>query len=1379
MDNKKYYVGLDMGTDSVGWAVTDTNYVLERAKGKDMWGARLFSAAKTAAKRRKFRIGRRRRQREVARINYLKMCFSPAIEKIDSGFIHRLDESKYFLEDRSEENKQKFALFNDKEFNDKDYFKKYKTIFHLRAELLEDNPVKKHDVRLVYLALLNMFKHRGNFLYSSLSDESDSVSMKEAFSDFVELANILDISFPQSIDTAKLEEILGDRGTTKIEKLERITKLIGINKKDSPASYELMQMWCGQKGKMINIFPDVINEENKNLSISFSDTDFDEKIALLSDLVGEENTDIIFCAKEIHDIGALACIMKGYRFLSQARVAAYDKHNEDLKELKAVLKEYDKDAYEKFFRIMQDGNYSAYVGSVNSDKVKQRRNENKGRSQEELYKTIKDIFKKLPESAKDDARIIDIQHKMEIYDFLPKQLTASNGIIPNQVHAKEMRKILDNASTYLDFLNDKDESGLTVKERILRMFTFCMPYFVGPIGQSGNKKGLNSWAERIEQGKVYPWNLAQKIDLDGAAEKFIVRMLRNCTYMDDQKALPKQSLLYEKFQVLNELNNLKIHGEKISVELKQDIYNNLFMKGKKVTNNKLFSYLVALGKMGKDEKPEIEISGIDGDFKNYLSSVNKFAPILGAENVYGKYREMIEQTIFWGTVYGDNRKLINRKIKEKYPEILDDEQIKRISGFKFSGWGKLSKKLLEMPGKEGSIEEDKSIIISMWESNENFMELLSGRHTYRDEIDKTLKKREKELIEWEYDDLNEMYLSPSVKRMTWQTIRIMQDICSIKGHAPARVFVEMPREDGEKNKRTESRKAKLKKLYKGQKDFLKEIDTYEEKNFKEKKLYLYCLQNKKSMYTGKPIDLENLLSNNSRYDIDHIYPRHYVKDDSLDNNLVLVEKEINNDIKGGDYPLDKKIQDSMICFWRDLLNRGFMTKEKFDRLTRITEFTEQELADFIARQLVETRQGTKAITQILKSALPDSEIVFTKAGVVSTFRQKFNIPKVRSLNSCHHAHDAYLNIVAGNVYYVKFTANPLNFIIESRKRDSGYEYRYHMDKVFEYDVRRNSEVAWVSQKDNDPGTIKTIKKMLAKTSVLLTNKSYIEHGGIFGKATLLSAKIAGNNSKAYFPVKTTEERLQDVSRYGGVTSISNAAYALVQYNIGDETIRALIGVPIYLGDVSIKSEKLYVYLKKIIEKDNSKKIIDSFSIRRYPIRQGTPIIINGYRYILQGATKNQIYLKNFISLYLLYEHQVYLKKIEKAVRNKDYSEIDKNGNMLLTSEENISLFKQLKDKLSNGIYLNRLRSIREILQNGMDEFTELSVEKQCAIIMQIIYWFNTTTQTIDLSELKKSGGSKNGGKLRITKKVSKFNEVKLIDYSPTGLIERRIDLLKI
>ena len=46
---ERYYLGLDMGTSSVGWAVTDEKYQIVRKKGKDLWGVRLFPEAQTAA----------------------------------------------------------------------------------------------------------------------------------------------------------------------------------------------------------------------------------------------------------------------------------------------------------------------------------------------------------------------------------------------------------------------------------------------------------------------------------------------------------------------------------------------------------------------------------------------------------------------------------------------------------------------------------------------------------------------------------------------------------------------------------------------------------------------------------------------------------------------------------------------------------------------------------------------------------------------------------------------------------------------------------------------------------------------------------------------------------------------------------------------------------------------------------------------------------------------------------------------------------------------------------------------------------------------------------------------------------------------------------
>lgn len=47
-----YYLGLDIGTSSIGWAVTDKKYNILKFNGKSMWGVRLFDETDTAQARR-------------------------------------------------------------------------------------------------------------------------------------------------------------------------------------------------------------------------------------------------------------------------------------------------------------------------------------------------------------------------------------------------------------------------------------------------------------------------------------------------------------------------------------------------------------------------------------------------------------------------------------------------------------------------------------------------------------------------------------------------------------------------------------------------------------------------------------------------------------------------------------------------------------------------------------------------------------------------------------------------------------------------------------------------------------------------------------------------------------------------------------------------------------------------------------------------------------------------------------------------------------------------------------------------------------------------------------------------------------------------------
>lgn len=500
----KYYLGLDMGTNSVGWAATDPEYRLLKAKGKDLWGIREFNEASGAVERRTHRISRRRRQREQVRIGILKDYFHDAICEVDPGFFQRLENSKYHEEDKDVEVRYKNNIFNDSNYTDKDYFNEYPTIYHLRNELISST--EKHDVRLVFLALLNMFKHRGHFLNAGLGENNGESNIDNAYFELTELlSELTEYHLSQDIDCKQIEAILSRRDMSRTHKAEELAGVLHVDLKNKPYK-ELIRGLCGLKFNACVVFPDVQSEEVTKLDICLSESTFDEKSDEIANIIGEDYFEIIMAMKEMFDIGSLASIMKGHNYLSQARVASYTKHKEDLKLLKEVIKKYcGKKEYDKFFNSDADGSYASYVGSYNS-KNKERRVGNK-RTSEELYKEIKKLLK---DAQKEDENVQKILTSIENETFLPKQLTASNGVIPNQVHAREMKKILSNAENYLPFLTEKDETGLSVSERILKLFTFQIPYYVGPTSENSGKNGGNGWVVRREDGQVLPWNIDEK-----------------------------------------------------------------------------------------------------------------------------------------------------------------------------------------------------------------------------------------------------------------------------------------------------------------------------------------------------------------------------------------------------------------------------------------------------------------------------------------------------------------------------------------------------------------------------------------------------------------------------------------------------------------------------------------------------------------------------------------------------------------------------------------------------------------------------------------------------------------------------------------------------
>ena len=1365
MKNLKYYIGLDIGTASVGWAVTDESYNVPKFNGKKMWGVRLFDDAKTAEERRTQRGSRRRLNRRKERINLLQDLFAEEISQVDSNFFLRLENSDLYRDDKDEKLKSKYTLFNDKNFKDKDYHKKYPTIHHLIMDLIEDE--NKKDIRLIYLACHYLLKNRGHFIFEGQKFDTKS-SFDKSINDLkIHLHDEYNIDL--EFNNEDLIKIIADSSLNKINKKKELKNIIG----DTKFLRAISAIMIGSSQKLIDLFEDGEFEETEIKSVDFSNTAFEDKYSEYEEVMGDKIS-LLNILKAIYDSSILENLLKdanqssdGRKYISSAFVKKYNKHGEDLKKLKNIIKKYLPLEFGNIFRNKEiTDNYVSYTKSsiTNNKRVKA----SKFTNQEDFYKFIKKYLETIKnkkinslETNDKDLIIIDqILRDIELKTFMPKLKSSDNGVIPYQLKLMELKKILENQSKYYEFLNEIDKYG-TVKEKIESIMEFRIPYYVGPL----NPDSKYAWIKRSDI-KIKPWNFKDVVDLDSSREEFIDRLIGRCTYLKEEKVLPKASLIYNEFMVLNELNNLKLNSFPISEDMKKAIFEELFKTRKKVTL-KAVSNLI---KKDFNITEDILLSGTDGDFKQGLNSYIDFKNIIGNKVDRDDYREKIEEIIKLIVLYVDDKSYLKKKIQSAYKNDFKDDEIKKIASLNYKDWGRLSKKLLTgIEGIDKETGETGNIIYFMREHNLNLMELLSMHYTFAEEIEKLNPVDNRELC---YEMVDELYLSPSVKRMLWQSLRIVDEVKNIIGSDPEKIFIEMARAKEEKNNRKESRKNKLIEFYKfGKKAFideigeerynylLNEINKEEESKFRWDNLYLYYTQLGRCMYSLEPIELSDLKSNNI-YDQDHIYPKSKIYDDSMENR-VLVKKNLNHE-KGNQYPIPEKVLNkNAYGFWKILFDKGLIGQKKYTRLTRRNPFEERELAEFIERQIVETRQATKETANLLKKICKNSEIVYSKAENASRFRQEFDIIKCRTVNDLHHMHDAYLNIVVGNVYNTKFTKNPINFI-----KDKDNIRSYNLENMFKYNVTRGNYTAWIADDSNGSiktATIKKVKKEIEGTNYRFTRMSHIGTGGLYDQNLM-------RKGKGQIPQKENTKK-SDIEKYGGYNKASSAYFALVESEgkAGRERTLETIPIMVYNQEKYGNTEAVDKYLKENLELKNPKILLDKIKINSL-------IKLDGFLYNIKGKTGNRILAAGSVQLILNKDDQKLIKRIDKFLaKKKDNKDIKVSIMDNIKEEDLIALYQTLSDKLNKGIYSYKRNNQAENIKEASGKFKELSIEDKIDVISQLLLIFQGVNNGCNLKPL---GLSANTGVVVMPKKLN-YQEFKLINQSVTGLFENEVDLLKL
>lgn len=1337
LSNQPFFLGLDIGTDSVGYAVTDEQYKLKKFRGEPLWGVHLFDPAEQCAGRRSFRTARRRTNRRQQRVLLTQEIFAHEIAAIDPDFFKRIHESALYEDDRTSSSPHLFASTN---YTDAMYHRDYPTIHHLLVHLIKaEHP---YDLRFLYLGVAYLMAHRGHFLIEVDKDKVNEVlEFTSIYNDFKQFFLNLETSLPWSCNDSdfekKLKKSLGVDQKTNI-----LMALTGVPRKECDYPYgrkAMLTLLSGGSAKLSDLF---LKEEYKELgSISLS-SDADVLEQTLSNI--GDDAELIENLKKLFDWATLVDLMKGKTDISFAKVETYNKHQSDLKYLKAFIKKNLPSKYNEIFRLGSDNgkNYVAYsyqVSGVTNGKLPKKK-----ASQEDFCKYILTILESYSGPDANTSEFEKMMTRLKDNTFMPKQVCSENRVIPYQIYYKELKEILERASSFFPFLTQPDSDGLTPIQKLLSIFEFRIPYFVGPL----NQKSPFAWIRRKADGKILPWNFDSKVDSDASEKEFINRMTGMCSYLPGEKVLPKCSLLYQKFEVLNELNNLKLDGVKISVEDKQAIYEDLFEKVKKVTPAKIKAWMSSHGKTGA-------VTGIDDSIKASLSSFHAFKRLLES---HALTLAQVEQIIERFT-YTEDKLRAKHWLEREFP-CLSNEDIQYVSKLKFKDFGRLSRTFLTELTETSSTGEDISIIRSLWETNENLMMLLSDNHDFMRQV--VLRQKEY------YDStsltlserLNQMYIPNAVKRPIIRTLDILHDIQHVYG-APKKIFVEMARGDepSKKGKRTISRKSQIQEFFNAFnqeeiRELSRQLESVEERALQSTTLYLYFTQLGKCMYTGEPIDIEKLKTN--AYNIDHIYPRSKVKDDSIDNKVLVTSKA--NGLKGDSYPVQPDIQAKMRNTWVALHNKGLISTEKFNRLTRSTPFSQDEKWGFICRQLVETRQSTKAIAAILKERFPNSEIVYVHAGLVSEFRQEFDLPKSRSVNDLHHAKDAYLNIVVGNVYHSIFTKNWFSKVMDD-------SYSIKAKTLFDKPRMCGSTLVW------SPDYMEsTIKRFMSKNAVFLTKYAVCSHGGFYDQQPL---KKRDNSSLVQ------RKKSLPIERYGGYDNASASFFCFVKYSLGKRTDVILMPVELLAANRFLSSlDFAHEYAQQTISKIEGKSVsVLDFPLGITAIRKGSIFSFNGF-FASVAAKSNcgkAVDCRSMNTLASTPIQEKYIKHLERFAEKKKLQKELRVDPLFdhIDFQQNLSLFSFLTSKTSKKPFSVFWSNLASSFAENETSFKSLSLEEQVKALLSLVQLLKSNRSgTCDFSAL---GGGTQCGTSRPSSKLSnwkKFGDVRMINMSASGMFRK-------
>lgn len=1345
----KNILGLDIGTNSVGWCLTDENFKIQKCFNKDTWGVRLFDEAKGCKERRNYRASRRRYTRRKSRLYLLnKLFYYPIIDSNngpkDVNFFIRLNESNLLLEDK--EIKVKNSLFADSKL-EKEYYKKYPTIYHLRKAMITNEDYAFSDVRFLYLAVHHIFKYRGNFINdgefkdNKVINSEDIEKLNEYLKNiYIEENGIIDdLEECPKFSVSNKDELLNILLKDEYNKLkdkeirQLFSNLHVVEKKsntDEIISY-FISLILGKDSKV----PFLGEDEQVKINLS---SNFDDKIG---DIYSDEVLQITLIAKNIFDVFYIKQYLKNNDFISDAFVNQYEEHKKQLRYLKEICKDIDSnnnslEIYKKVFINKEEK--ENYYSLINDRKNTSADVFNRFIKKEVLSK--KEFLSK--EKIFDDGRTyLEVFEEMEKLVDQKKLLNTisqiNSSIFPHKLHQIELEKILDNAKLHFNFANDE------FKKQLIDLFSFRIPYYYGPLNE---KEGKNTFVVKYighENENITYSNYKEIINDEETKKKFIDVRLNSCLYLKGRQVLPRYSIYYVTYDILNKLNSMTSNGVKLFSSFKDKEIALRILTEKDSFTIKQFVNRFNQEK-GDFNLDDDAIGGINKKDKLSFYPVNKFIKVYGTKENLLKNIQTIEKVIRILTIYKDNKKDGLNLIKESFD--FSSEQFNLIKTLNFKDYGSFSKDFL----KDLKIIENKSILDLLYETSQNFEQIRNNpEFDVQGKVDLNNKEYFFQEDKEKYNPVDEILnnLPAKSRRSLIQSLRIIKEVKAATKKDIDVIVIESTREDLKSKNKTEkdSRKKQIQNFIKkltgeDKKNLTKDLDDIEEIKLNSKFYYLYFLQDGKDLYTGEEININDL--NTGKYNIDHIFPQSQIKDDSLDN-LALVNTDLNQKVKKDIYPLPNEIRENkkVTDLWFFLKQKGVMSTEKYNRLIRSRPLSDDDKHDFVNAQLKVVDFVNISLRDIIKIKHPNTQVIFSKSQYPLEVRKQLKIYKNRELNDCHHAIDAYLNNICG--YLLNERYNKKFYLQTNKLNGNDEEKSYNFINYLLWAIRNKYFL------EDD------IKNNALRTDMFMTYRAK------YGDEAFYNANFDKKGGLALVPAHT-KNKLNDTSKYGGYNSVSTY-YMLVRKDKKNNNVLVNVNTIDYYSSLvngKLNLEKLFENIKV---KDQDLK--ESFCGNKPILNYVKVISKDGGNYLISSQNSLQVRVQPlFYNPISFNENKIYhtLLKYEKpySFENGVYSfgaNRKKDGCINISNNEIDDFYDKLvnytKDK-RYSIY-SAISSYKIIV-----DFKEKDYEFKRKEILDLVYKFNR-----DFSKPS-------------TVRISKSKILQLVDYivedSVTGLFIKKI-----